>query len=121
VRGILHIGIPPANPTAPNRFAVLPPHKPGEKVKAIWENDLFQEIAAVALTKNAIVVTGLNRDKKDPANVDAALCAINISDGKLLWRERLPSVPTAWGLAITPRGNEIAVTLMDGRVLAFTK
>ena len=119
--GVLHVGIPPANPTAPNRFAMLPKHRPGEKVKELWSNDLFQEVAAVAIAKNAIVVTGLNRDKQDPTKIDAALCAIDPANGKVLWRERLPGVPTAWGLAIGPRGHDIVVTLTDGRVLAFGK
>ncbi len=116
---VLHVGIPPANPTAPNRLAMLPPHKPGEKVKDIWSSNVFQEIAAVAIAKNAIVVTGLNRDKKDHLKIAAGVCALDLETGKVLWQEALPAVPTAWGLAIASRGNDIVVTLMDGRVLAF--
>ncbi len=119
--GVLQVGIPPANPTAPNRFAMLPKHTPGEKVKELWSNELFQETAAVAVAKNAIIVTGLNRDKNDHTKVDAAICAVNINNGKVLWRESLPGVPTAWGLAVASRGNDIVVTLMDGRVVAFSK
>jgi hypothetical protein len=120
VRGVLRVGIPPANPTAPNEFALLPVHKSGEKVKPMWTSNLFQEVAAVAIAKNAIVVTGLNRDKKDHLKIAAGVCALDLETGKVLWQEALPAVPTAWGLAIASRGNDIVVTLMDGRVLAFS-
>jgi outer membrane protein assembly factor BamB len=121
IRSILRVGIPPATPTAPNEFAMYPPHKPGDKVKPVWSNNLFQEVAAVAIAKNAIVVTGLNRDKKDHTKIAASVCALDLQTGKVLWQEPLPAVPTAWGLALANRGNDVVVTLMDGRVLAFSK
>ena len=96
-RGVLRVGIPPANPTAPNEFALLPAHKPGEKVTAIWKNEIFQEIAAVAIAKNAIVVTGLNRDKKDHLKIAASMCALDLRSGKVLWQEALPAVPDRVG------------------------
>jgi outer membrane protein assembly factor BamB len=86
-----------------------------------WSNPIFQEIAAVAIAKNAIVVTGLNRDKKDYLKISAGVVALDIDSGEVLWRQNLPAVPTAWGLAIGDRGNSIVVTLMDGRVMAFAK
>ena len=80
------------------------------------------EIAAVAIAKNAVVVTGLNRpNRKDPDKIQAGIVALDINTGKELWRHELPAVPTAWGLAVGDSGNRIVVTLMDGRVLGFAK
>jgi hypothetical protein len=85
----------------------------------IWSNDkLLQEVAAVAFTKNAVVVTGLNRSPRDDKDIKAEICALSLTDGKPLWRMPLPGVPTAWGLALDGDGRMI-VTLLDGRVLAF--
>jgi hypothetical protein len=130
--GVLVLGMPQNNPAGDSELHLKPKHKPGEKVKKTWSRDsgnkkgetelgpIFQEIAAVAIGKNAVVVTGLNRAKQNPDSVDAGICAISLTDGKILWREPLPGVPTAWGLALASRGNDMIVTLMDGRVVAFT-
>ena len=54
----------------------------------------FQEIAAVALGKNAVIVSGVNRDKK--GNITAqSMTAIDLADGKALWTESLPAAPVA--------------------------
>ncbi|MSQ93819.1 MAG: hypothetical protein EXR98_04595 [Gemmataceae bacterium] len=119
--GVLQVGIPPVDPTTPAKLALTPHFKRGEKVKPTWSNPVYQEIAAVAIAKNAVIVTGLNRQKKDPQKFEAGICAVSLADGRILWQESLPGVPTAWGLAIASRGNDIVVTLMDGRVMAFTK
>jgi outer membrane protein assembly factor BamB len=130
--GVLKVGMPQQNPSAESEFHMI--DKKGAKV---WSRDpldkkkkfnpdielgpLFQEFAAVAITKNAIVVTGVNRDKKDHLKIAAGLAAIDINTGKVIWRESLPAVPTAWGLAIAGGGENVVVTLMDGRVTAFAK
>jgi len=116
--GVLILGMPQANPAGVSELRMVPKGA-GAKAKNVWSNPLFQEIAAVAIAKNAIVVTGLNRDKKDYLKVRAELAALDIDTGKVLWRQDLPGVPTAWGLAIADQGNRMVVTLMDGRVLAF--
>lgn len=118
--GVIQVGIPPADPNAPAKLALVANYQRGEKPKEIWSNPVYQEIAAVAITKNALIVTGLNRDKKDANKIEAGICAVSLADGKVLWRESLPGIPTAWGLAIGSRGNDIVATLMDGRVVAFT-
>jgi len=118
--GVLSVGMPQQDPAGISVLALAPGHKPGEKVKNLWSNPVFQEIAAVAIGKNAVIVTGLNRDKKDSQKIAAGVYAINLANGKILWQENLPGVPTAWGLAVGSQGNSIIVTLMDGRVLAFT-
>jgi outer membrane protein assembly factor BamB len=117
--GVLNFGIPPLDPTAPNKFALYPPSKPGEKVAEKWSNHkIFHEIAAVAFTKNAILVTGLDRRSKDPRDIVPAICAVSLVDGKPMWKMPLPATPTAWGLALDADGR-MFVTLMDGRVVAF--
>jgi outer membrane protein assembly factor BamB len=116
---VLQVGMPPADPNAPARLALVANYQRGEKPKEIWSNPVYQEIAAVAIAKNALIVTGLNRDKKDPNKIEAGICAVNLADGKVLWRESLPGVPTAWGLAIASEGNDLIATLMDGRVICY--
>jgi outer membrane protein assembly factor BamB len=106
--GVLKIGMPQQNPAGVSELKM-----PG------WSNPIFQEIGAVAIGKNAIVVTGLNRDKVNPDKFTAGIAALDIKTGKQLWREVLPAVPTAWGLAIADEGKRIVVTLLDGRVLSF--
>lgn len=91
---------------------------PAPKPAAVWTSKPFQEIAAVAVTKNAVLVTGLDRDVKKPEKIEAALCAVSLADGTTLWKQPLPTVPTAWGLAVD-RAGRIVVTLLDGRVLCF--
>jgi outer membrane protein assembly factor BamB len=116
--GILRLGIPPNDPTAPNAFAFFPHAQGGDRPKELWANHkIFQEIAAVAFTKDAVLVTGLDRSKTTGA-VSAALAAVRLADGRVLWREPLPAVPTGWGLALDGTGRAV-VTLIDGRVLAF--
>jgi outer membrane protein assembly factor BamB len=119
--GVLRLGMPQNDPAGVSEFRLLPKNA-GGKGKNLWSNPIFQEIAAVAIAKNAVIVTGLNRpNKKDPQKFEAGVCAMNLTDGKILWQHSLPGVPTAWGLALGSGGNSIVVTLMDGRVLAFTK
>jgi outer membrane protein assembly factor BamB len=115
---VLILGMPQQNPAGVSELRMVPKDA-GAKAKNLWSNPIFQEIGAVAIAKNAIIVTGLNRDKKDYQKISAGVVALDITDGKVLWRESLPAVPTAWGLAIAGRGELIVVTLMDGRVMAF--
>jgi outer membrane protein assembly factor BamB len=110
--------MPQENPSGISELRMTDPKDRG---KNYWKNDLFQEIAAVAIAKNAIVVTGLNREKKNFEKITAGIAALDINTGKILWRQPLPATPTAWGLAIADGGNNIVVTLMDGRLMAFGK
>ena len=112
--GVLKVGIPANDPTAPNQLVLL-----GDDQKPRWSNPkLFQEVAAVAFTKNAILLTGLNRLGRDKTEIAASLVALRPTDGQVIWQMPLPAVPTAWGLALDSNGR-IAVTLMDGRTMAF--
>ena len=74
----------------------------------------------MVLTKNAVLVTGLDRDAKKTDKTAAGLCALSLEDGKLLWKQPLPAAPTAWSLALD-RAGRILVTLQDGRVLCFDR
>ncbi len=95
------------------------PPQAGPKDKPAWTTDTFQEIAALAVGKNAVLLTGVNRDKKGTVTL-SGLAAVNLADGKLLWQEALPAPPVAWGLALD-RDGRIIVTLIDGRVLAYER
>lgn len=119
--GVLQVGMPQQNPAGISDLKFKPNQTPGMKILSGWSNPIFQEFAAVAIAKNAIVVTGLSRDKKDLHRIKAGVAALDLLTGNVIWQESLPGVPTAWGLAIAGRGENVVVTLMDGRVLAFAK
>src|SRR5205823_5678513 len=70
-----------------------------KKQKADWTSKPFNEIAAVIIAKNAILVTGLDRDAKDANKTQPGLIALSLADGKTLWKQPLPAHPVAWGLA----------------------
>jgi len=111
--GVLKVGMPQNTPAGLSELSM------SGNVK--WSNPIYQEIAAVAITKNAVVFTGLSRDKKDHQRIKAGVIALDINTGKVIWQHELPGVPTAWGLAIGRGGESVVVTLMDGRVMAFAK
>lgn len=95
------------------------PAGPMEKPKAHWVGKPFEEIAAVAVAKNAVLVTGLDRpEKSNPQRTESGVCALNLLTGEVLWRHALPAPPVAWGLAAGRSGRTI-VTLTDGRVIGF--
>ncbi|NUQ66130.1 MAG: PQQ-binding-like beta-propeller repeat protein, partial [Pirellulales bacterium] len=89
--------------------------------KPVWTGRPFQEHVAVALAENAVVVAGTDRAFSQPdaaAKETYGIAAINMADGRLLWKHPLPAGPVAWGLAIDRQG-QLVVTLRDGRVLCF--
>jgi len=87
------------------------------KPKVVWTSSPFQEIAAVAIGRDALLVAGVDRDKKGLVT-DSGVTALKLSDGKPLWKEPLPAGPIAWGLACD-RAGRVIVSLTDGRLLAF--
>jgi hypothetical protein len=91
---------------------------PAQKPTAAWTNKALEEIAAVAMTQNAVLITGVDRHPLQPQKTEAALCAIDLATGKQLWKQVLPAAPSAWGLAVD-RDGQMIVTLIDGRVLCF--
>jgi outer membrane protein assembly factor BamB len=89
----------------------------------LWVNRPFQEPAALAIAKNAVIVAGTDREFDANQNITAetfAVTALDLRDGKPLWRHALPAGPVAWGVAINRQGH-ILVSLRDGRVLCFGK
>lgn len=107
--GVLRLGMPQQNPAGVSELKM-----PG------WANPVLHEISAVAVAKNALVLTGLTRDKANAEKFTAMVLALDITTGKELWRQPLPAMPTAWGLAVGDGGKRVVVTLLDGRVLGFT-
>jgi outer membrane protein assembly factor BamB len=89
-----------------------------EKPEPIWTDRSSQEVAALVVTKNAVLATGLNRDPLDPQKTHASLYALDIATGTPIWKQALPAAPVAWGLAVD-RTGQIIVTLQDGRILSF--
>ncbi len=91
-----------------------------KKVATDWSAKPFQEISAVVIARNAILVSGLDRDAKKPTQTSPGLCAVSLKDGSVMWKQPLPGNPVAWGLA-QDRTGRIIVTTMDGRVVAFER
>lgn len=117
--GVLELGTWTSNQREPPPVAKISLWKASPKTPTWTVDKPYGEIAAVAIGKNALLVSGVNRDKH--GNVIAkGLCAVQLSDGKILWREDLPAPPVAWGLALD-RSGQIIVTLTDGRVAAYGK
>ena len=46
------------------------------------------------------------------------LIALNLTDGRVLWKQPLPAAPVPWGIAVNREGRVI-VTLEGGRVVCF--
>jgi outer membrane protein assembly factor BamB len=83
----------------------------------LWRKELFVKNLAMAAAANAAVVLGLERvPYGQPAR--AAVAALDLSDGRRLWRRPLPVPPVPWGLAVDRDGN-VLVSLRDGRVLCL--
>lgn len=99
----------------------LPGQGEGGGPKPVWVGKPFQENVAVALAENAVVVAGTNREFPQPdaaAKETYGITALNLADGRVLWRHPLAAGPVAWGLAIDRQG-QILVTLRDGRLVCY--
>ena len=91
------------------------------KPKPIWGTKPFQENVAVAITPNALIVAGTNRQTAESGETlaeDYGLTALDLTTGKPLWTHPLPAASVGWGLAVDRQGR-ILVTLRDGRVQCF--
>jgi outer membrane protein assembly factor BamB len=90
------------------------------KSEPIWQQNPINRIAAVAVTPNAIVITG-NRDPVDDNDSAKPLVmALSTRDGRTLWSHPLPALPQSWGLLVD-RDGRVVVTLQNGRVIALSK
>jgi hypothetical protein len=92
---------------------------PKGKPRSLWIAEPFQEVVALAVTPNAVIVAGVDRrEMKERVDTTAAVTALGIADGKPLWKQTLPAPPVSWGLAVDRRG-QVLVALQDGRVVCF--
>ena len=76
---------------------------------------------AVAVAANAVIVAGTNRRFETPEaapDETHGIAALDLKDGKPLWKHPLPAGPVSWGLAIDRDGRVLA-SLRDGRVVCF--
>jgi hypothetical protein len=77
--------------------------------KGRWESGLFQEVLAMALGNNAVVVAG--RLKATPQHEGGpAVAALGLADGTPLWSLPLAAAPTYQCLALTGRGSILLST-----------
>jgi len=72
----------------------------------LWEYDCEGSVA-VAVSDNTVVIAKASE-----------VVALNIQNGKLLWKNPIPNAPVSWGMAIDRNGRTI-VTLQDGQILCF--
>ena len=70
------------------------------------------EVYAIAIAKNAVVVTGRGRNAPEPCFIAAR----SKSDGKILWTLNLPAEPTLGGLSIDGDGRAL-ISLRDGSLV----
>jgi outer membrane protein assembly factor BamB len=88
-----------------------------DKAKLVWKQEGFVETAGVAVAKNAILalVQVADQLEKEPAST---LVMLDANDGRVRLRQPLPTLATAWGLAVD-RDGRIVVTTVDGRVQCY--
>ncbi|MGE3808181.1 MAG: PQQ-binding-like beta-propeller repeat protein, partial [Gemmataceae bacterium] len=85
----------------------------------IWKAKPFSDVSAIAVGKNALVVAGVERvEQGEDVKSSASLLAMNLADGKVLWKQPLPAAAVNFGVAFD-RDGRIFVSLRDGRVVCF--
>jgi outer membrane protein assembly factor BamB len=106
--------------TAPPSTQVALATPDGGKGKQVWTVQPFSENAGIAITKNAVIVAGVDRkqNKDEKWEVTSGIVALNLADGKQLWRQPLPGLPVSFGVAVD-RDGRILVSLQDGRVICL--
>jgi len=77
-----------------------------KEAKPAWAFDCPKSLA-VAVCANAVVVAK-----------PTELIALNLADGRVLWKQPLSASPVPWGIAVNREGKVI-VTLEGGRVVCF--
>jgi len=87
---------------------------------AVWSRKPIQEINAAAITSDTLLIAGVTRQMNDDNwHTNAELIALNLTDGKPIWRKPLPAEPVSWGIAIN-QSSEIVVSLQNGQVVCFS-
>ena len=88
------------------------------KPVASWEFKGLSEVAALAVTQNAVLAAGRSTEAADGEAGGFRLTAIRLADGSPLWTQPLPAPASSWGLAVD-RDGRVLVSLRDGRVICF--
>jgi len=89
------------------------------KPKAIWTAPPLGEVAGIVIMKDAVLIASVERTQtNNETKTASSLTALNLSDGKALWKQPLPAEPVSFGLAVD-RENRVLVSFRDGRVLGF--
>ncbi len=86
---------------------------------AIWKDDRFSRVDAMALSGNAVIVAGRKKGAPESGSAPPVLAALDSSDGHLLWEQPLESPVITGGIAIDRRG-QILTTLQDGRLICWS-
>jgi len=81
-----------------------------------WRDQNQRRFTAFHVSGNSLLATGHPDDKPQ----EPFLLALNIKDGKDIWKERLPSVAVKDGIAMD-RAGRIFVALENGQLLCFSK
>jgi outer membrane protein assembly factor BamB len=75
---------------------------------------ISEEVYAIAVARNAVLMTGTPRGRAQPCFVAAR----SKTDGKVLWKVDLPAEPALGGLAIDRAGRAV-VALQDGSLVCI--
>ena len=89
-----------------------------KKIAGVWENAVFEQVDALAVAADQIVVTGTLRGQTPEVLGKHIVAGLNLETGKLLWHETLPGAPASWGLAIGASGT-VCVTTQDGQLICY--
>jgi outer membrane protein assembly factor BamB len=73
--------------------------------KPLWQFSCAGSVA-LAVTRNAVIIADASR-----------VAAVEISSGKRLWSQTLPSAPVPWGMAVDRTGR-VVLSLVDGQVVS---
>jgi outer membrane protein assembly factor BamB len=94
---------------------VVPNSADAARPKALWQSDRFEEIPALAMGANAVVVAGRLPVASEADRASFEVAALSLDDGRPLWSERLPAMPVPWGLALDGHGR-VVVACDNGQI-----
>ncbi|MBN2293245.1 MAG: PQQ-binding-like beta-propeller repeat protein [Pirellulales bacterium] len=95
-------------------FRVAADKNTKKQPQALWDVKPLQRVVAMALGKNAVVVTG-SVPEDESRN---AVLALDVENGKTLWNYSLDQPPVSWGVALGKEGR-VNVALVDGQVICL--
>jgi outer membrane protein assembly factor BamB len=83
-----------------------------------WQQKQLSRIYGVAVTPNALLLSGVVDAIKDGEKPTAQVLALSIKDGAVLWSRPLPAAPVSWGMLVD-RDGRVVVSLQDGKVVCL--